>query len=449
MGNLYTKQVRCILGFMLCVAMAVAMPSISFCADTTSQFVSLASDTYVSSNNQTILTQSITLSESKTVFVQADGRYYPSGAATSSMYISIDGTGYGSSSTMNWADSTNPCQHSFNCIAAVTLAAGTHTINLEAYRNNGVAFIVGANSGMSIVVNPASTVNVATLASDTGVYNFTTLNIPQGSALPHTSMIGITTNNSSGRIVALGSGRMYRDSNYSGDAMIGIYYDGYSLPTSCATLSVNDLYQGAETQAPFYCQASIETTGSHTLSLDATEFGWTGQGAEDPVRYRVGAASTLITMNGGMTVSGSAPLDNLTNYWADYWPLASSQIPTPQYYAAMGAGKVITSATVNIPAGHNGVVMFMGKTRLQADASDGGGTVFLYVAIDGVGLGTCGVQTIAYPNGESQRTICCSYLAAGANALSVGNHTVQLIGMATGSFLHLCDVGDVPLIWFD
>lgn len=56
------------------------------------------------------------------------------------------------------------------------------------------------------------------------------------------------------------------------------------------------------------------------------------------------------------------------------------------------------------------------------------------------------------PQGASSRTLTASYLSADGPAsvrLAPGQHTVQVVAMATGSFQHLSATKDLPLIYFD
>jgi hypothetical protein len=116
---------------------------------------------------------------------------------------------------------------------------------------------------------------------------------------------------------------------------------------------------------------------------------------------------------------------------------------------AVGTDVPLAAATLDLPAGHDGVVMFLAKTRVQGDLADAGGTASLHLALDGRPVGSIGVQQLAAPDGASQRTVAASYLAAGDQALAPGRHTVVVYGRADGQFKHLAMVKDLNLIWFD
>ena len=98
---------------------------------------------------------------------------------------------------------------------------------------------------------------------------------------------------------------------------------------------------------------------------------------------------------------------------------------------------------------HNGVVLFLAKVRLQPDKDDIGGNSALWLNIDGVDVGTLGIQEFKQPNGDSSRTISASYLSVGVDKLYVGNHTVKVFLKATGNFKHISYSKDIPLIYLD
>uniref|UniRef100_UPI00224FCC41 hypothetical protein n=1 Tax=Dyella silvatica TaxID=2992128 RepID=UPI00224FCC41 len=197
----------------------------------------------------------------------------------------------------------------------------------------------------------------------------------------------------------------------------------------------------------FFTHALVSglSNAPHTISLLTSAIPYVGQ--NNTVQYRMGSDSRVITLQGGMTVVGSAPQASDPHNEANYLCIASninwSGCP------AMGTNTVLAEADIVIPQGHNGVVLITGKTRIQGDPADQGGQSSLFLSIDGVTHGAVGVQDLAYPDAVSTRTLGASYLATGANALSPGTHHVVLYGRATGSFMHLATTKDLPLIWFD
>ncbi len=146
-------------------------------------------------------------------------------------------------------------------------------------------------------------------------------------------------------------------------------------------------------------------------------------------------------------MAGAAELSPAVDNWVD-WRCIGSDEGWPGC-PAVDTEVVLAEANLTIPSGHNGVVLFMAKSRVQGDASDGGGTVSLWLTVDGQGFSSTGVQQLRAPDVVSQRTISASVLTAGPRALAPGPHTVRVHARASGSFMHLALVKDLPLLWFD
>lgn len=135
--------------------------NITLAGDPLSSFTKINSDVVVgSSNPHDIITQTLTLTTSQKVLIIADGRYFPyTSNGIAQVNIQIDNNNsYSNNSIIDWSSSTNPVQHTFNCIASTTLAPGIHTIKLIAFTHPstpGTNFKIGSESGLSILVNPA------------------------------------------------------------------------------------------------------------------------------------------------------------------------------------------------------------------------------------------------------------------------------------------------------
>ena len=422
-----------------CLIFLAAPTSTVKAAGSNSVYCQLASDRYITTPTA-ILTTTVYLPYSQQVYLQSDGRIYPGGTEDCArMRIYVDNSPVGSDSLIDWRSSNNDAQHSYNCIAALWLSAGNHTVTLMAIPLYG-SFSVGAKSNLSVMTGITVNMQSVRTTADVGEFNFTTYGIAPPNPVPHTPILSINVNNTSGPIIALGSGRAYYTNG--GDMMLGIYKNGIALPTDQGVWSVNDGYDGCERQAPMYNHAYMNAVGNQTITLDASEIPWPVDNqnlGENPARFYVGADTTLVVLNGEMAVRGSAPQSTAVN---DCWNWRNIGTGT-------GEAVAIASSIVNIPYGHNGVVMFQAKTRFQGDISDYGGNGFLWLNIDGVDVGSVGVQGIINGAGNSQRTACASYLSAGSNALTPGNHVVTVYAKAQGSFAHLCTSTDVPLIWFD
>lgn len=93
--------------------------------------------------------------------------------------------------------------------------------------------------------------------------------------------------------------------------------------------------------------------------------------------------------------------------------------------------------------------MFTAKSTQNADQVDPGGTIKLWLTIDGKPRGSVGIQELRSPFSVSGRTISASYLAAGKHRLRPGRHVVRVYGRADGSFWHVNLSRILPLVWFD
>jgi hypothetical protein len=368
------------------------------------------------------------------------------------MYIALDGNRVSNLSTIDWRGSVDPVQHTFNAISGVSLTAGRHTVELVADPLSG-AFVVAATSNLSVVVHPAKAVAAAQLATQAGPFDYTTFGL-RGPDLPHASLVARAIDGGT-PTVALGSATARRNA-HDGDGMLGIYFNGKHPGITSSLWTVNDICTCAEVEAPVFTHAALFARGPRrsTVSLDATEFPWTfpGPPREDPAIFTVQPTATLVLLNGGMTTVGSA--DSLLSFYpdelgtvSDGWCIGSSSgwPDCPQ----TGSDVKLAQATVHVPAGHPGVVMFLAKTRVQGDESDAGGYARLWITVDGQQRGSVGLQQLAAPFSVSGRTITASYLAAGSGRLKPGRHTVRVYGRAEGSFVHLVYLSDLPLLWFD
>jgi hypothetical protein len=249
-----------------------------------------------------------------------------------------------------------------------------------------------------------------------------------------------------------------------GDALLGITFDQKVLGPHNSSWSNNDLYWGAEYQAPFFAHALHLGDRPVTVQAAASKFPWafpdgTGRIKENDIHYHVGADSQLIGVEQPQLLGGGY--------------LGSSQVPSAQEYVCVGSSgadaqgalksggapyptcpragtkQVIASAEVDIPAGHDGVLLMLAKTRIQADSKDPGGNAFVGIRVDGVDGGSVGVQGIGAGSANSQRTIAASFLAAGQRRLQPGKHQIEVWVRAQGQFVHLAATADLPLIYFD
>ncbi|MCS3801000.1 hypothetical protein [Niastella sp. OAS944] len=430
-----------------------ASPISVFCADDNSRFFLTTADKAIFGTCPTaVLSYTLTLDQAKTVLVAANGRYYPvitNGIAV--VNIRIDGNEwYGSHSTMDWTNTSNAVQHSFDCIALATLQPGTHLIELVGFNHvytPSASFVIGGYSGLSVMTNPAPNFLTSTLNSDSQIIDHETQAYGNTGDIPATTLLSnsVYTDNPT-NVVTMLSGRAYCAGG-QGDALWGIYLNDQCPQSSTSNLTVNDLFNEAELGAPMYCFAMHTITGNNTISFKASELTWVVD-MPNLVQYRVGQDARLITL-WGMGVSGSAVLSN-ESCRRDNW--VCSQTSTnynPPHCPATGTNYTFAETTINIPNGHNGVVFIKTATRLQGADADAGGDVKLWLNIDGEDVGTVGVQQLKAPNCLSSRTIVASYLATGDKRLTPGAHVVRAYIKATGSFNALAVARDLPLVYFD
>ena len=460
-------------GTLMCLtALYLKLPILA--SGTESKYLSLTSDMNVVSNSPVftnVLETTISLPRAQWVYVQSDGGIEPSGTSLAWLEIYIDQVRISNSSTIDWRGSSNAVAHSFNCIGAKYLSAGSHTIQLQASKKGSGTYKIKAKSNLSIMTDPAPTVLVSSLSSDAGPYNFNTTSQNCLNSHPNLSVLAQNVGLTSPQvIISLASGRSYK-TTASGDAMWGIFHNGTYPGNNAASWSVNDLFEGAELQAPMYNHAYVSgVTGNNSMTLRASEYPWIDQNTQNTVVYKIGATTKLISLT-GMQVKGkgTAGGHNCTYYFTDWKAVGTgpegtvsecSQFPEcsptePRTCGTTdrpctGTDVLLASGTISIPAGHSGVVMIVAKTHLQGDSCDNGSTARLKIKLDGSWVGSEGLQQTKCPNGESQRIMGASYLATG---LSQGNHSVQVYGRidlaSTDSVRHISMTRYLPLIWFD
>jgi hypothetical protein len=435
------------------ITIAFLLSSIhSFCADNDSKSLELSSDVTISGIFQTsVISYSLALSQTKNVLIAANGRYFPRNVnGIAIVYIRVDGIGsYSNSSIIEWNTSQNAVQHTLDCIAFVTLGAGTHTIELIAYNHASTpaaSFVTGANSGISIVTNPAPFFQNSTLNADSQIIDFSTYGIGGRGNLPAATLLTNFINSPiQTNAVTLLSGRAYC-AGTQGDALWGIYLNDQCPSNNTSNWGVNDIFSGAELHTPIYCFAMHNLIGNNAISFKATELSYDAGSRADLVQYRVGQDVRVISL-WGMGLSGSAIRSNEICYRTDYQCVGSSSGWSGCNLA--GANTVIAETTITIPNDHNGVVFFKAATRVQGDPSDNGGSVKIWINIDGIDVGTVGVQQLNAPNCVSARMIAASYVSSGNSKLAPGQHLVKVCASAQGNFIHLGVMNELPLLYFD
>jgi hypothetical protein len=423
----------------------------AFCADEDSKFIATTTDLVISGTSPTsVISYSLVLNQTKNILIAANGRYFPKNVnGTAVVYISVDGNGCSNGSIIEWNTSQNAVQHTLDCIAFVTLTAGTRIIQLNAYNQSSTptaSFVVGANSGISIVTNPAPFFQNSTLNSDSQIIDYDTYGIGSTGDLPGATLLTNYINTTAQtNAVTLLSGRAYC-AGKQGDALWEIYLNNQCPSNNIANWAVNDIFSEAELHAPMFCFAMHNLSGNNTVTFKATELSYDAGFPANLVQYRVGQDVRMISL-WGMGLSGSAVKSNQSCYRTDWQCIGSSS-----GYGGCnpsGTNTIIAETTITIPSGHNGVVFFKAATRIQGDASDQGGNIALWINIDGSDVGAVGLQQLKSPNCVSARMVAASYVSAGNNKLTPGPHTVRVYARADGNFIHVCGTNELPLIYFD
>ena len=415
-----------------------------------SSFTKIDNDIIISNNNPyAVITKKIKLDKSHNVLVVADGTLLPytqNGIARINIQInnSNNNSNY---STIDWTASTNPVQHTFNNIASIKLSKGTHIIKLIAYsKTPNSNFKVGKGTGMSILVDAAPYMVSSQLEKESATINYKTFSKTGKVPLPMANVLtnNLNLGNQLTNVVTLGSGSVSRVCG-EGDALWGLFLnDEICTNNANASWSVNDVIKGSELKAPMFVHSLHNIKGYNSLSLKAGELAFSG--FENAVCYKVEHGTRLISLY-GMNLSGKANLTN-TDCNREEWGCFGSNIDYPNC-PKIGGIREAAVTTVTIPKGHNGIVLFMSKIRLQPDREDKGGVAKMWINIDGKDVGTIGTQGFNFPNGESSRTISASYLSAGIDKLTEGSHIIRLFLKAEGKFKHISYSLDLPLIYLD
>lgn len=424
-----------------------------------SRHVALPADRLLGAAPVEVLAATVELDRAGWAYLHADGGFAPLDPAIANAWISVDGRRVSNESVVDWRGTAAPNRHAFQAIAAVHLPAGRTRVALHARSVDGATRIT-AGSRLSVLADAADHVVTASLDAASPWLSFDTRGTPEGRPLPAgrgwTPVLSVDAGNAGGPVVALGSGRAYV-SDQPGDAMWGLFLNGREAPLHSTTWSINDLYVGAEVQAPMFVQALFPSPprGSQVqLVASESPYYQPRMASTNHVRYRVGAGTTLVVLSGGLQVAGrgwSPTHDYVTR--GRHRRYAYVCIGTngfrPDRCPPMETEVVLARGLACIPRGHDGEVMFTSLTRIQGDDHDQGGTVTLSLRVDGREVAS-NLQTLGpRPHAVSTRTIGTSWLSAGAESLAEGCHVVEAVGRASGDFRNISLNADLPLLWFD
>jgi hypothetical protein len=413
-----------------------------------SQYLSLSAEKVVSERS-TLLSAQIRLARPNSVFIEAAGTFAPAAPQSAgSIFVTLDGRRVTNESRVDWRESFDAVRHTFDAAGAARMTAGLHTVSLVAQPAAG-ALAVSASSNLSVFVHPARTVVTRALAKEAGPFEFRSYGTT-GPDTPHRALLRARVD---GRLktVALASVSA-RSARHDGDAMIGIYRNAAHPGPAASLWSVNDICTCAEPEGPLFAQAFLGAGRKRSVvSLDASEFPWWTSLGENPASYSVEPGARLIVLN-GLRVAGRARAladgyPDTRGTATDFWCLASD-VGWPGC-AATGTDVLVAQGTLQVGQSAPGVIFFAAESRVQADNADAGGSVSMWLTVDGARRGSTGVQELRAPSSVSERTIAASYLSAGPERLRPGRHVVRLYARADGSFIHVSLVRDLPLVWFD
>lgn len=429
-----------------------------------SQYLSLPHDVTVNSPSSAplaLLSATIDTSQcapGATILVVSDGRFYPQGITVGALWTSASaGSTVGSTTVIDWANSLYPVEHSYNVLGTIVLSEATAQVqvSLLGATLNGQPFAVGAASNLAVFVLPPNIVATSgMLPADSPTYKF---DVPaNASPLPAQAALSVSVAGAynaswpkSAGVIVLASGRSYQvdGPNHQGDAVwfVGRNGDTDEIRNNETFHSDNDMWVDAEGgNAPMFTHAWYDRgIGSPTTSVQLLASAETWGFCCNEVHYRIGAGLTLAALTGAYVAGGFSFTDtvNVGNTYrcvgsSKNWP-GCPPVGTPYSFL---------SRNITIPAGHSGIVLFQFKTIVQADPSDVGGIALVQLAIDGVRVGSTGVQQLQTPDCDSTRTIGAGYLSSDS-PLSEGTHQVEVLVEVTGSFIHLCFGDQLVLTW--
>jgi hypothetical protein len=448
------------------------------CARPLSSFKRISEDLLIEGTAPTVvLSHTFTLAVPTQVLAVADGRHYPVDAPAAALRIRFNGDESRSSvSVTDWGSSLRPVMHGFNVIADAWLDAGTHTVDLvaSAHPSRPGRFRVGSGSGLSVLVQPLSRLQSQELPGASANIDVTTYAPTQGIDVnegdpdrPLLPLLGHSVRNSGTRtldVVTLASGRAFHACNSGiddghGDALLGLQADGVCQDTHSASWGVTDIDPDAELQAPLMLhgvhrllpgqQRALTLVGSE-LAFGSDQAGSPSGAHENGVCWGLGSARLQSASGGGVAGAASTGTNRFCSTYT--WRCVATTIGTTGCPAA-GSDVVIASAWVQIPAGHDGIVLFNARTRIQADNSDSQATVVLGIRVDGQPVAATGMQQLAAGAAQASRTLSASYLSAPdspGDRLAVGVHLVEVtINVSGASLAHPSVPTDLALTWFD
>lgn len=222
-----------------------------------SRHLVVASDRLVGAGPVEVLSTTLEPDRAGWAYLHADGGFAPVGEPIANAWIEVDGRRVSNESVVDWRGSRAPNRRAFNAIAAVHLPAGRSHVALRARAVDGTMRVT-AGSSLSVLTHAAEHAATAFLDAHSPWLEFDTRGTAEGQPLPRgrgwMPVLSVEAGNAGGPVVAMASGRAWT-SNRPGDAMWGIFLNGREPPLHSTTWSINDLFEGAELQAPMFMQA--------------------------------------------------------------------------------------------------------------------------------------------------------------------------------------------------
>lgn len=411
------------------------------------RYNAMQSDILVSSEKQ-LLIESVVQNQSQTarqVLIIASGTVDPQGSVHARVQILLDNRPVGSAPTFDWRISPDPAAHSFSAAAMVSLTPGDHTISLAAgllKSNSRAAFRVTAGTNISVLTSTAKQMQVSSLTKNTQPFSTKGRGIPVFPFLTFKNPVH-------GPSALLLSANAYGN---GGDAMMGITLDGASCPWSGdQNWSVNDIVDHAERQAPFFVAALSTDTSATNPAGAASVFPWPLQNLVDPVRYQIASGAMFISIEHPHILGAgyNSEFRNRPCNTSMYRCIASTE--GYSFCPNIGERSTIASAEVNIDEKSDGVLMIIATTVPTADHNDKGGTVYLGLRIDGVDVGSVGMQELPLISVESARTLTASYLADNEHKLAPGRHLIEswMYAEEGSSFKWISVPKELSILFFD
>jgi hypothetical protein len=412
-------------------------------------FEQISSDMVISgTSDHVVLQKTVTVTEMSKLLIISDGRFDPINGPTGFVRIKINNDDqYSSYAIHDWSTGTTGLsgQHSFNVIAYREVPAGTYTVSLiaSAHPTNTGDFRVGSLSSMSIMLDPSMKIVESSFRGETSDIDIPTyappaVDVNEGD--PDRPFVEVLSNDitntvsASSNVLSFVSGRAFLSCSGQGDALWGLWADNVCQDTNQASWGVNDLYSGAETQSNMYAHSiySLSHLDSLNIKFGASElaFGTDQAGSpsgshENDVCYKAADANLFTILNNSISGGIGGNTTSCSTYTFKCVGTTIGQAGCPN----ANADVTLASKVITIPANHSGVLFFSAKTRIQAgSAEDDDMVVTLGIKIDGVRVGSVGVQQLYTPEIGSSRSLSASYLSTSgtnSNVLSAGQHTIE------------------------